>query len=102
MALSSKHQVIDSEYLLHRAEAEVALAEEAANLQVAQTHRKLASAYFDRLFADGTVVVPERNQRDVVRENRAALTALFGGWKIEPQNAGLRNLLEVLEVRSCR
>ena len=102
MGLSSKHQVIDSDYLLCRAEAEVALAEEAANEKAAQTHHNLASAYFDKLFADRAGTMSERSRREIIQENRAAVTSVFGHWRVERQDASLQGLLQVLEARTSR
>ncbi|HEX8446035.1 MAG TPA: hypothetical protein VF649_05410 [Sphingomonas sp.] len=50
MGFSPHHPVPDSEYLLARAEAEVALAMEARTEQAAEAHHRLASVYLDKLF----------------------------------------------------
>jgi hypothetical protein len=97
MALSSKRQVVDSDYLLRRAETEVELAEKATSGKAAATHHKLASAYIDRLFANQASAEPQRNELDVKRENRAAVSALFKCWKVEQQDPGMESLLTSLQ-----
>ena len=98
MALSSKRQIIDSDYLLKRAETEVELADKAASEKAAATHHKLASAYFDRLFDDGASAEPQRNGLDVKRENQAAVSAVFGCWRVAQHDAGLEDLMQALEA----
>jgi hypothetical protein len=98
MALSSKRQITDGDYLLRRAETEVELAEKAATNKAAATHRTLAGAYFDKLFGDGVSGKPRMNELDVKRENQAAVSALFRSWEVEQNDAGLKDLVQALEA----
>jgi hypothetical protein len=100
MALSTKRQIIDSDYLLGRAEVEVELANAAPDSRVAATHQQLASAYFDRLFADGTKPAPQKNQLEVQREKQAALRKIFCCWSSEQQDESFEDLMQALEAQT--
>ena len=100
MALTTKRQIIDSDYLLGRAESEIELADKAPNPKIAETHQRLASAYFDRLFADGANPAPQRNQLEVQRENKAALGKIFCCWSSDQQDEGFEDLMQALEAQA--
>ena len=101
MGLSSKRRVLDGDYFLKRAEAEVRLADKAGSAHAAAMHQKLASAYFDKLFADGAAGSRQMDPAQVQVEKRAALASLFS-W---PQREGdgehlvLSELLEELDSK---
>jgi hypothetical protein len=100
MALFTKRQIIDSDYLFGRAETEVKLADKAPNRKIAETHQRLASAYFDRLFADEATPAPQRNPLEVQRENQLALTKLFCCWSSEQQEEGFEELVQALDAQA--
>jgi hypothetical protein len=96
MGLSSKRKVADSDYLLERAEAEVQLVEKARSEQAAATHQKLASAYFDRLFSDGSNNSLKLDRVQVLEEKRAAFASVFK-WPRAGGDQEQRILSELLE-----
>jgi hypothetical protein len=100
MGLSSKREVFDGDYLLGRAEAEILLAEQASSERAAAMHQKLASAYFDRLFADGAVPALQLDRLEALREKRVALASLFQ-WPrnlAEQEHPILSELLQTLDA----
>ena len=76
MALSPSTQIADAEYLLQRAEVEAVQAN-ASTSRAAEVHRKLTSAYMDRLFGEAASV-PAGAQRPA--EKAAALRSIFSDW----------------------
>ncbi|WP_162806344.1 hypothetical protein [Sphingosinicella terrae] len=48
----------DMEYLEQRAEAEIAMAQQATHVRVAQAHFQMANAYLDRMYGEDPRVGP--------------------------------------------
>lgn len=78
LGFSPKRPMPDCDYFLNRAEAELRLAEAAANAKAAEAHRALASAYLGRVFSE-----EGEGQDDLwrwlraAREKRQALRSIF-------------------------
>lgn len=49
----------DVEYLEQRAEAEIAMAQKATHVRVAQAHFQMANAYLDRIYGDDPRTAPD-------------------------------------------
>lgn len=62
--LYPKRSVEDAEYLLRRAEAEVQLADQAKQIEVAEAHNGLARLFLDRVFGVAAQHPEHNGQKD--------------------------------------
>jgi hypothetical protein len=94
------HPVPDCDYLLSRAEAELSMAEAAANPRVAEIHHALASAYLGKIFdEDGERQPDVWKWLRAEREKRQALRSIFESKvaRSEPVTADDRDLSQLLD-----
>lgn len=64
-----------SEYYLRRAEAELALAQSASNLDAVRAHYHLAGRYLDKAYGDEIEKAPRRDGRAIMSGADAGATA---------------------------
>ena len=98
MAFSPSGAVQDCEYLMTRAETELALADAATSRPAAEAHRKLAGEYLGQIFGAERPELP-RSRTQAEREKRLAIASAFVRLQQRPwhegsaKEAGLRELL---------
>lgn len=76
MGLSPSRAVADCEYLMARAETEIALADAAKSPFAAEAHHKLPVGYLERIFGVAGSG-PSRRRSETEREKRAAIASAF-------------------------
>ncbi len=80
MGFFPKRSVPGSDYLLARVEAEVELAEHAADQNAAAAHHKLADSYLGQLFGDDAAPMTLFDRAKARPENRQAMLDVFAHY----------------------